>query len=256
MKATVDTFFLGRVRSKRGLGERRLRQIEAILPPIEPSKRADLWNGLNTAFYAYWYERNWRAVPPVSEIEERLAAIASTARRLLRHLRLGEQPRPFGETVHDLPYLLIATLEPAVQRHIGKDAEYRTFEKLNETVEGVQKLVAWADDAILALKEGRDEFRIRRRPAGPGTRDDEALDGLIRRLGKLYGDATGHRPGISRSAKGKPGGPFFRFVLAFCAKARIRITVAGLEKRWRRLRHEVHASDRVLKKSEPTHFVQ
>lgn len=113
-------------------------------------------------------------------------------------------------------------------------------------------LVAWSDDAVLALKQGRDESRIRRRPAGPATRDDEALDGLILRLGQLYRETTGRKPGLSRSSAGEPGGPFFRFVLLFCAKSRIRITADGLEKRWRRLRPRLHASDQVQKKSEPT----
>lgn len=170
MKLTIDDFRPERVRSKRGLGQRRLEQIEAAMPKVPITKRADLWNGLNTTFYWYWWARKWRNVPPVSEIRGRLRSVASAGRRLLHHLGLGEEPRPFGETMHDLPYLLIATLDPAVSRHAKRiggypdlpprpfdkpsptwgDTDYRSFEKLNNVVEGVQLMIKWADDAVIA----------------------------------------------------------------------------------------------------------
>lgn len=275
MKATIDTWWPEKVRSKRGLGQRRLEQIEAVMPPVPITKRADLWNGLNRAFYAYWYKRNRRRAPPASEIKKRLATIAATGRRLLRHLDLGEHPRPHGETVHDLPYLLLTTFDPAVKRDAERrggfsdfppqpndpptsssgETDYRTFEKLNNVVEGLQMLVAWSDDAITALKEGRGD-PIQRRPSGPPTRNDEALDGLVLRLGQLYQDATGRKAGMSRSHTGELGGPFFRFVLAFCATSRIRMTLDGLEKRWRKIRPRLHAPDQVRKKSEPANLAQ
>lgn len=94
----------------------RLEKIDAILLRVLPGKRADLWNGLNKAFYWYWHARNWRKVPPVSEIEKRLASIGASGRRLLRHLGLGEEPRPFSETVESIPYLVRVTIEPAAER--------------------------------------------------------------------------------------------------------------------------------------------
>lgn len=276
MKPTIDKWWPEKVRSKRGLGQRRLEQIEASMPPVPFSKRADLWNGLNSAFYWYWWARKWRNVPPTSEIRNRLLSIASSGRRLLHHLGLGEEPRPFGETMHDLPYLLIATLDPAVRRHAATiggysdfpprpidppsptwgDTDYRSFEKLNNVVEGAQLIVKWADDAIAALDAGRDEHRVRRRSGGPSTRDDEALDGLILRLGQLYEEATGKRAGMSRSHLGEVGGPFFRFVLAFAANGRVRFTLDGLEKRWRKVRRQLHAPDQVQKKSEPANLAR
>jgi hypothetical protein len=274
MKATVDTWWPEKVRSKRGLPRSSIEKIEAALPRVLAEKRVRLWNGLNQAFYRYWWVRNWRKVPSASEIKKRLAVIAAGGRKLLRHLRVGEQPRPHGELVHDIPYLLRMTLEPAAERYAARSGgftdypprpyepptsswgpiDYRTVEKLNGVVEGLQMLVEWSDDAIEALQEGRDTHRIRRRPEGPSTRDDEALDGLIVELGQLYREVTGKRPGVSRphGRAGEPGGPFFRFVLLFCTRARIRITADGLEKRWRSLRLQLHASDQVQNKSKAT----
>lgn len=264
MKATIDTWWPEKVRSKRGLPRSSIEKIEAALPRVLPEKRVRLWNGLNQAFYRYWWARNWRKVPSASEIKKRLAAIAAGGRKLLRLLRVGEQPRPQGETVHNIPYLLLFTLEPAVKRYAQEcggfpdypprpyepptssrgPIDYRSLEKLNGVVEGLQMLVAWSDDAIQALQEGRDTHRIRRRPAGRSTRDDEALDGLIVELGRLYQEVTGKRPGVSRphGRAGDPGGPFFRFVLLFCARSRIRITADGLEKRWRTITLLVRAT--------------
>jgi hypothetical protein len=48
---------------------------------------------------------------------------------------------------------------------------------------------------------------------GRGT--DWRIKGAIRELARLYTEMSGRAPGISRTPlRGKPGGPFFRFVKA------------------------------------------
>lgn len=224
---------------------------------------------------AQWYRlaEPWRDAPPPSETRKKIESIRNTARRLAAQLGVAPLPDEDFDPLDQIPYVIRNALMPAAESYgaeIGgyEDhpptvprmldqskpfTDYHGDSKLAGAIQHVQLISAWCERAIEATrqkeKEDAAERMKRHHNSGPQARNsgNEPLNDMIARLGILYRDVTGSRPGISRprGARGKPGGPFFRFVLAVCEGMQVPMTATALEKRWRTIGPLVRESKQI-----------
>jgi len=225
-----------------------------------------MWHGLDDA---------WRSAPAPSDIRKRLESIGSAARRLAHRLGVPSLPDEDVDALDVLSHPIRSALISSAERHgetVGgysdhpptlwqmpssseRHTDYHGDSKLAAAIEHVQLIGAWCERAIQAQRQAETGAAINRtkrygaagrRARNPGN---EPLNDLIARLGNLYRDTTGRRPGISRSTgtRGRPGGPFVRFVLEVCKRMQIPMSATAFEKRWRSVAPLVHATKQIEK---------
>lgn len=202
--------------------------------------------------------------PTPSAARKELEAVRRAATRLLTRLGADATRRSKTAPADDLPKPLRLSLLPAGNDYASRTGGYadlppkkesmegvdgaiwnfRSDEKFESIVDGIQLLISWCDGAI-AFSRGQTkatQARNTKRLGPSGRRARRYLDlekeQAVHLIAYLYRDLSGRKPGIARPRKegGKPGGPFVRFALAVCARMGVPMTAESLEKRWRRVR--------------------
>ena len=168
------------------------RIIECVGFPVEQAKRVILQRWLNWSVSNY---RSDRADPTPANMRNRLAAIAKRAQSLLETLEVED------DSVALLVWLEIAADDEFTEEQATGLAS--GGQRLQEAVRGVQALQRWAAGAMVDVKKN-----VKRR----GKTPDYAREIFMASSAKIYRYAFSRKPGVSRSSKGKPGGPFVRFI--------------------------------------------
>ena len=253
------------------------------LLPVMLSDDAAFCERLGWSAAQYRLEEAWRDSPAPSDIRKKLESIRSAAGRLSAQLGVPVLSDADTDILDVLPYSVRHALISAADRHgeeIGGYAnnpprpwqihgqpeefvDYHGDSELAAAIEHVQMIAAWCERAIRSKRQAEDGAAVERAKRHGGNsrqarnKGNEPLNDLIARLGNLYRDSTGRKPGISRSVgtKGAPGGPFVRFVLAVCQRMQIPMSATALEKRWRTVAPLVHATpaiERTIKGETPS----
>jgi len=144
-----------------------------------------------------WEERR-QSMPAPREVAKRAAMIASLCKRIR-----VEACDAGGNLLDGLGSGALHAFAAVEDGKNGAEAVERAFRE-------ICRLEGWA--SALSNRAGSVAGG---KPARRGRNRDEAWHRLIDRLGGVYFQIWGERPGLSRDpATQKPGGPYFRFVKA------------------------------------------
>jgi hypothetical protein len=151
-------------------------------------------------------------VPP-STIKRQARLIAAAAKKLLRHLEIYDY-RNAAEGPQDLALLdALACAEDGTENYV-----IRATERVGRLAEIFDGIDATQELERRGRKAADDAANIGRLTTLVGRRGEDAVNAWIAEMMGLYKTLTGNEPRISRVAsgpnRGKPSGPFFRFLEA------------------------------------------
>ena len=170
---------------------------------------ADCGNQFEAA--AAWYRsdcRSPRRVPP-STIKRQAEGIAGAAKKLLRHLEIYEY-RNASEGPTDLALLEALALADGGSEELVIRASERVA-LLVAIFDGIDAAQELERRAKLATDDATQRARL---TTLRGRRGNPPLRAWIAEMKPLYKKLTGKNPRISVDARGKPTGPFWRFLEA------------------------------------------
>jgi hypothetical protein len=187
---------------------------------------------------ATWYRadcRRPRRVPP-STIRRQARLIAGAAKKLLRHLEIYDYRKAF-EGPPDW-----ALLEALASAEEGtEDDVIRATERVGRLAEIFNAIDAAQELERRGRNAADDAAKIGRLTTPVGRRGEDAMNAWIAEIMGIYKTLTGKEPRISQVAsgpnRGKPSGPFFRFLEA----ARRPVEFEGKPLRPRAVRERVRA---------------
>jgi hypothetical protein len=176
---------------------------------VNPGRVEDYRNQFEAA--ARWYRsdcRTPRRVPP-STIKRQARLIAAAAKKLLRHLEIYDY-RNAPEGPPDW-----ALLEALASAEDGtEDNVIRATERVGRLAEIFDGIAAAQELERRGRKAANDATKIGKLTTLPGRRGSYALNDWMAEMMPIYKALTGKSPRISVTARGKPSGPFLRFLQA------------------------------------------
>ena len=176
---------------------------------VSPLAVADYSNQFEAT--AVWYRsdcRSPRRVPP-STIKRQAEGIAAAAKRLLWHLEIYDS-RNATEGPRDLALLeALALADDGVEENVIRASErVACLVAIFDGIDAAQELERRARAAT------NDATQRAKRTTPRGRRGNPALRAWIAEMKPIYKKLTGKNPRISVDARGKPTGPFWRFLKA------------------------------------------
>lgn len=174
-----------------------------------PVAVANCWNQFEAA--ATWYRLDCRSpgrVPP-STIKRQAKGIAGAAKRLLRHLEIYDY-RHASKGPADLDLLeALAFADDGIEENVIRASErVALLVLILDGIDAVRELKLRAKVAIDDSSQRAKLTTLR------GRRGNPPLRAWIAEMKPIYKTLTGKNPRISVDARGRPTGPFWRFLMA------------------------------------------
>jgi hypothetical protein len=170
----------------------------------------------------------------LSELRKKSKQVEAAARKLLLHLgvhRIGDAPDGPGD--RDLLIFLASFGGVAEEEVVQVTARIGRLAELLEAIDAAKVLQACADKAV-------EEAVAFGKLIPEGHHGDIAANEWVAAMASLYKKITGREPGISvlrpGSGRGKPTGPFLRFLEASGQPLKIKLKPASFRKRLRALK--------------------